>query len=67
MGYRSEDQSISDPLRKILAGATEFDRAMQKRAESGEWQQEHLIELDALNRELWALRLKLIQLARDNW
>lgn len=67
MGYRPVEQSIEDPLRKILEGMNEFDAAVRLRIGSGDWKAEHLEEIDELSRQLSKYRIKMTRLAEDNW
>lgn len=67
MSYRPQEQSIEDPLRKILEGIVELDAAARKRAESRDWAEEHLEELDQLNIDLLRLRRRMIKMADEHW
>jgi len=73
MSYRPDNQSLSEPLRKILAGMTEglteFSDAVDARIEAGpsEWLTEHIDHIKKVRRKLLKLKDTLTALEQDNW
>ena len=67
MCCRSDDQSIEGPLRKILEGIKEFDKAVDKRIEYNDWREDHINEIDSLRNELISYKRRVAEMAEDNW
>ena len=67
LSYRPYDQSIENPLRSILKGIKEFDKAVDKRIEAGDWKEDHINEIDSLRNELISYKRRVAEMAEDNW
>lgn len=60
MSDRPTDQSLTEPIDKILKGFDEFEQATKKRIESKEWQDGHIQKLNNF-------RKQLIKLQEETW
>lgn len=67
MGYRPDDQALVEPIEVILQGMKDFDDAVDKRNESGDWQEEHLKEINDLSVELKRLKFSLVKIKQETW
>lgn len=67
MSYRPDEQSLEDPLGKILEGIEEYSRAVSERIRSGDWKDSHIEEITRMRADLQILEGRLAALRSDNW
>lgn len=68
MSYRPQEQSIEDPLRKIMEGIDEFSKAVRERInDRGEWDRDHIKEINDVRIKLYQIYPELVDLADNNW
>ena len=67
MGYRPDDQSLEDPIDDMLKGIEAFNKAVDKRAESQEWDDDHIKEIQDTSLELTKIKFTLVKLKQENW
>lgn len=67
MGYRPQEQSLIEPIDKILEGVDEFEKATKKRIESKEWQTEHIEHLNNFRKQFLDLSFQLRKLQEETW
>lgn len=67
MGYRPDNQALSEPIEKIIEGFQEFESAVDARIECGEWKREHLERISELANQMRMMRLTLKILHSDTW
>jgi hypothetical protein len=68
MSYRPQEQSIEDPLRKIMEGIDEFSKAVRERInDRGEWDRDHIKEINDVRVKLYQIYPELSDLADNNW
>lgn len=68
MSYRPQEQSIEDPLRKIMEGIDEFSKAVKERIDDrGEFNRDHIKEINDVRVKLYQIYPELSDLADNNW
>lgn len=67
MSYRAPEQDLEEPIDDIINGIDKFDKAVDKRVESNEWQQEHLVEISELSLQLRRIKFSLVKLKHETW
>lgn len=67
MSYRNPDQSLKDPIDKIISGLEDLDSSIKARLDSDEWKEDHEIELDHLRVDSFKFKTRLEKIARENW
>lgn len=67
MGYRNPDHSLHSPLSDIIKGIEDFDNVANYRIMSTEYNKEHIKELNEMRIKLYALKIELELMKKDNW
>ena len=68
MSYRDPEQSIETPARAILESIAQLRKAALSRIASGEWSNEHCLDLRAAMASIPSdLEAKLATLASETW
>lgn len=64
---RPDNQSLSEPLDKILQGIKEFSDATAERIRSDDWVDSHKADLSHIRGKLLELETDLCRLRKENW
>jgi hypothetical protein len=67
MGYRPDEEELEYPINQIIVGMKQFDQAVQRRIEGGDWSDDHLKKIGKINTKLQKLKIKLLEVKKDTW
>lgn len=67
MSYRAPEQALEEPIDKILNGIAEYDAAVDKRIESGEWKKDHCDEIADISLALRRIAMRLRKVKAHTW
>lgn len=71
MGYRPDDQSLEKPLNRIIevldSALPELEKVINNRAESREWKDSHIEELNQIIIDVFKLKILLKRIESENW
>lgn len=67
MSYRDPRQSLEDSLHDLLSAIDAFSQVVDRRIDSNEWSQGHILEINSLRIRLLELKPQLTELKERNW